>query len=136
MDLPTNKCLYTYRNGLLQSLVSDNLGERCKVDSVLTYLFNFLEPSPNASISHSKSLEFDLFRLNIGYVISQQHKIDISYNLIMYIQYKHVQKLFEVVCLHLHTVITLYRLDGNKKLLKIFAYASNTRAFYRPELNL
>ena len=46
--------------------------------------------------------------------------IDLSYNLSKYIQYKHVWKLFEMDCLHQHTVanplITLYRLNG--KLLK------------------
>ena len=51
-------------------------------------------------------------------------------------QYKHVWKLFEVACLHQHTVIALYRLDRNEKLLRIFAYPSNNRAFYGPELNL
>ena len=35
-----------------------------------------------------------------------------------YIQYKYVWKLFEVVCLHQHTVIVLYCLDRNGKLLK------------------
>ena len=35
-----------------------------------------------------------------------------------------------------HTVIALCRLGRNQKLLEIFAYPSNNRAFYRPELNL
>ena len=48
--------------------------------------------------------------------------IDISYNLNKYIQYKHVWKPLAVVCLHLHTLIALYRSDGNEKLLKVFAY--------------
>ena len=61
---------------------------------------------------------------------------DVSYNLNKYIQYKHVQEFSEVVCLHLHIVIALYLLDGNEKLLKIFTYPSNKRAFYGPELNL
>ena len=55
--------------------------------------------------------------------------IDLSYNLSKYIQYTHVWKRFEVVCLHHHTVITLYRLDKNEKLLEIFAYHSKNRAF-------
>ena len=53
-----------------------------------------------------------------------------------YIQYKHVSKLLEVGCLYQHTVITLYRLDRNEKLLEIFAYPSSNHAFYGPELNL
>ena len=44
--------------------------------------------------------------------------IDLSYYLNKYIQYKHVWKLFEVGCLHQHTVIALNRLDRNRKLLK------------------
>ena len=39
-------------------------------------------------------------------------------------------------CLHLHTVIVLYRLYGNDYLLDIFVYPSNHRAFSGPELNL
>ena len=39
--------------------------------------------------------------------------IDISYNLSKHTQYKHVWNIFEVICLHQHTVITFYRLDGN-----------------------
>ena len=61
---------------------------------------------------------------------------DIPYNLSKYRQYKHVWKLFEVVWLHKHTVIVFYCLDGNKKLLEIFAYPSNNRLFYGPKLNL
>ena len=53
--------------------------------------------------------------------------IDLSYNLNKYIHYKHVGKLFEVGCLHQHTVIALCRFDRNKKLLKIFAYPSNKK---------
>ena len=45
-------------------------------------------------------------------------------------------KLFELGCLHQHTVITLYRLDRNEKLLETFAYPSNKCAFCGPELNL
>ena len=62
--------------------------------------------------------------------------IDLSYILNKYIQHKHVRKLFEMGCLHQHTVITLYRLDRNEELLEIFAYLSSNRAFYAPELNL
>ena len=51
-------------------------------------------------------------------------------------QYKRAWKLFEVICSHLHTVITLYRLDGNENFLKIFAYSSNNLAFYGLELSL
>ena len=40
--------------------------------------------------------------------------IEFLYNLNKYIQYKHVLKLFEVECLHQHTVIALYRLDRNE----------------------
>ena len=39
--------------------------------------------------------------------------IDLSYNLKKYAQYKHVWKLFEVGCLHQHTVIALPCLDKN-----------------------
>ena len=39
-------------------------------------------------------------------------------------------------CLHQQTVIALYRFDMNKKLLEIFAYPRNKRAFYGLELNL
>ena len=62
--------------------------------------------------------------------------IDLSYNLNKYAQYKPVWKLFEVGCLHQHTVIALYRLDRNEKLLEICASPSNNRVFYGPELNL
>ena len=41
--------------------------------------------------------------------------IDLLYNLNKCIQYKHVWKLFEVDCLHQHTVIPLHRLDKNEK---------------------
>ena len=61
---------------------------------------------------------------------------DISHNLNKYIQYKYNEKLFEVVCLHLHTVIALYRLHRNEKLLEIFAYPSNSRVFCGLGLNL
>ena len=53
--------------------------------------------------------------------------IDLSYNLNKYTPYKLVWKLFEVGCVHQHTVIALYRLDRNEKLLEIFAYPSNNR---------
>ena len=56
--------------------------------------------------------------------------IGILYNLNKYTQCKHCEKLFQVVCLHLHTVIAV---DGNEKLLEILAYPSISRAFYRPE---
>ena len=62
--------------------------------------------------------------------------IDTPYNLSKFIQYKHVWKLFEVVCLHQHAVIALCRLDGNEKLLEIITYPSKNLAFYGPELNL
>ena len=55
----------------------------------------------------------------------------LSYNLNKYTQYK-----TEAGCLHQYTVTALYRLDRNEKLLEIFAYPSNSRAFYGPELNL
>ena len=45
--------------------------------------------------------------------------IDLSYNFNKYTQYKHFWKLFEVGCLHQHTVIALYREDRIEKLLKI-----------------
>ena len=38
--------------------------------------------------------------------------------------------------LHHDTVIALYRLEKNGKLLHIFVEPSNNRAFYRPELKL
>ena len=62
--------------------------------------------------------------------------INLSYNLNKYRQYKHIWKLFEVGFLHQHTVFALYRLDRNEKLLEIFAYPSNSHAFYGLELNL
>ena len=60
--------------------------------------------------------------------------IDISYKLDKYIHCKHVSKIFEVD-FYINTVIILYRLDGNEKLLEIFACFSNNRVFYGPELN-
>ena len=62
--------------------------------------------------------------------------MDVSCNLDKNIRYKYVSKLFEVVWLHLYTVIPLCRLDENEKLLEIFEYSSNIPAFYWPELNL
>ena len=64
--------------------------------------------------------------------------IDLTYNLNKYTEYKQVWNLFEVSCLHQHTLIanTLYRLDRNEKLVEIFAYPSNNRVFYGVELNL
>ena len=62
--------------------------------------------------------------------------IDLSYNLNKYTQYKHEWKLFEVGCLHQHTVIAFYRLDRNDKLFEMFTYPSSNRAFYGPKLNL
>ena len=55
-----------------------------------------------------------------------------------FIKYKRVNTFyfFEMVYLDLHTVIALYRLNWNEKLLEIFAYLSNNREFYRPKLNL
>ena len=58
--------------------------------------------------------------------------IGISYNLGKYIQHKHVWKLFEVVCLHYHTVIALCHLDRNEKLLKIFVYPVKNRVGIKP----
>ena len=49
---------------------------------------------------------------------------------------KHVWKLFEVVCLHLHIALALYLINGHKNLLEICVYPSKIRAFYGPELNL
>ena len=57
--------------------------------------------------------------------------IDLSYNLC-----KHVRKLFEVGCLHQHTVIALYCLDMNGKVGQFFAYPNNNHVFNGPELNL
>ena len=57
--------------------------------------------------------------------------IDISYKFSNYIQYNHVWKLFEVVCLHQHTAIVLCCLDRNEKLHKIFAYPGNNCTFFR-----
>ena len=61
--------------------------------------------------------------------------IDLPYNLSKYIQYKHVKKLFEVGCLHQHTVISLYRLNRNGKSLEILACPSNNHVFQGPEMN-
>ena len=41
-----------------------------------------------------------------------------------------------VFFLQIHTVISLYRLDGNKKFLESLVYSSYSRAFYGPELDL
>ena len=57
--------------------------------------------------------------------------IDVSYNLNKYIQFKHV---FEVVCSY--TIMALYHLDRNEKLLEIFACPSNIRVFYEQEIFL
>ena len=62
--------------------------------------------------------------------------IDFPYNLNKNMQYKHLWKFFEVDCLHQHTVIPLYRLDWDEKLLEIFTYPSNNLAIHGPELNL
>ena len=84
-----------------------------------------------------KSIEFYLVcfkflvKLFVRYII-----IDLSYNLNEHRQDKHVWRLFEVGCLHQHTVSALYRLYRNEKLLEFFAWSSNNRAFYRPELKL
>ena len=43
--------------------------------------------------------------------------------------------LFEVICLHQHTIIALYHLIKNKKLYEIFAYPSNDCALYGLKLN-
>ena len=40
-----------------------------------------------------------------------------------------------MVCLHLHNAIALYCFDWNENLLITFAYPSNRRAFYGPELH-
>ena len=39
------------------------------------------------------------------------------------------------VFVHQHTVIDLYRHDGNEVYRKVFAYPSNNRVFYGQELN-
>ena len=59
--------------------------------------------------------------------------IGISYSLSKCIQYKHVWKLFEMVCLHHHTVIAFCHLDENEKFLKIFAYRGKTRVGIKPQ---
>ena len=57
--------------------------------------------------------------------------IDLLY-LNNYIQYKHFLKLV----VYKNTAITLYRLDWNENFLKMFAYPTNNRAIYRPEVIL
>ena len=52
VGLPSTKCLQTYRNGPLQSHISDHLGQRYKVFSAYTHLFNFLEPFHILCINH------------------------------------------------------------------------------------
>ena len=69
-------------------------------------------------------------------VILFASNIGILYNLNKYTQDKHNEKLFDVICLHLHIAIALHHLDENEKLLEIFVCPSNSCAFYRPELNL
>ena len=51
------------------------------------------------------------------------------YNLNRYTQYKYVWKLFQVFGLHQHTVIVLYRLDRNEKLLEILRILLTTVYF-------
>ena len=63
-------------------------------------------------------------------IILSMYVYVLPYNLNKYTQYKRVWKLFKVVYLHQHTVILLYRLVRNEKLLEMFAYPSNTRTFY------
>ena len=41
-----------------------------------------------------------------------------------------------MVYLHQHTVISLYRLNGNESVLEIFVYPGSNSAFYGPEMNL
>ena len=52
-------------------------------------------------------------------------KIDLSYKLNNYVQYKHVWKVIKVGCLHQHTAIALHHLDHgldrNETVLEIFA---------------
>ena len=55
--------------------------------------------------------------------------IDLSYNLSKYILYKHIGKLFEVGCLHQHTVIALYCLDRNRKVLEFLRILRTTVYF-------
>ena len=62
--------------------------------------------------------------------------INVSHNLNKHTLYKHIWKLFEVGCLHQHTVIAMYYLDRNETLLETFAYPGNNSTFYGPELNL
>ena len=66
---------------LLESPISDNLDERCKAHSV----------SPPS---------FQLLQMFAMFII-----ISISYYLSKYIQYKHNEKPFEVVYLHLFTPV-------------------------------
>ena len=47
-----------------------------------------------------------------------------------------IETFLEVVSLHVHIVIALYRLDGNEELLEIFGYSSNSHAFHGPDVNL
>ena len=53
--------------------------------------------------------------------------MDILYKFNKHIQNKHNEKLFEVLCLHLNTVIVSYNLHGNEKLLEFFVYPSDSR---------
>ena len=84
---------------------------------ISTQLFNFLQPFHIVSINNSGNQSHFAISLQILAEISVSDIIDLSFNLSKYIQYKQTWKLFEVVCLHWHTVIALYRLDRNGKLL-------------------
>ena len=55
--------------------------------------------------------------------------IHLSYNLKKYIRYEHVWKLFQVGCVHQHTVIAVYRLDRNEKLPEILRILVTTVHF-------
>ena len=96
--------IWSYLHGLLQSLISNYLVQRYEAHSLSIHLFNFLKPFHIVIMTCSFYLFFYKYCLNQ----LSAHKNS---------------KLFEVVCLHLHTVITLYCLDWNKIFLNIFEYS-------------
>ena len=81
-----------------------------------TNLFNFLEPFHIASVIHSV-----LDKSFVDNII-----INISYNFNKYIQYKHVWKLFEVVCLHLYNIIALHCCRRGTDVLSLYCLLKKT----------
>ena len=103
------------RYALLQSHISGDFGQRCKVPLFLPKFSTSSSPFTLAFRLQVKTIhKIDLCLLISLEMLVKSFAssilIDLSYNLNKYTQYKHVKKLFEVGCLHQDTVITLNRL--------------------------